>query len=82
MRVYSAALQARITLHQAGQLAALAEAAKCSEAEVVRYALEELFGSGDSDSLLEDLQLRLASADEELRYALEHGQVEDEPDRG
>ena len=65
---YPAALQARISLRQAGQLARLAEAAHCSEAEVVRYALHRLFSRGGStlvEDLVQDLGVRY-DADEEL----------------
>jgi len=65
---FAAMINARVSLRQAGQVAALAEAASCSEAEVVRYALSRLFGGGGAWQPVPELEqelVRLVDADED-----------------
>jgi hypothetical protein len=59
MARYPASIQARVTLHQFGCIARLAQDANASEAEVIRHALLVLFSSGDDDAILTRFELEL-----------------------
>ena len=52
MARYPASIQARVTLHQFGCIARLAEDTGATEAEVIRHALQVLFGSGDDEAIV------------------------------
>ncbi len=71
-RRYPGLLQARTTLHQAGCVAQLAEAAGATEAEVLRHALTVLFSSGDDEAILWRFELaRSLEAQDEVDQARE-----------
>ncbi len=71
-RRYPGLLQARTTLHQAGCVAKLAEDANATEAEVLRFALQALFSSGDDDAILTRFELELVrQAEDDAEQARE-----------